>query len=123
MSLTAVVAMSAVMWIPYDINMVLARGLRGAVGYSENPAPMAGWAQRMKAAHYNSVENLVVFAALVLIAHAAGISTDITVLASQLYFWARLVHLLAYTFAIPWVRSLGFIGGWVCQIMLLSQLI
>jgi len=123
MSLTWVVALSAFMWIPYDVNTVLVRGLLGAVGYSADPAPLAGWAQRMKAAHYNSVENLVVFATLVLIAHAAGISTEITVLASSLYFWARLIHLLAYTFAIPWVRTFAFIGGWACQIMLLSQLL
>ena len=77
----------------------------------------------MKAAHYNAVENLVVFAALVLIANAANISNDMTVLACEIYFWARLVHVLAYTFAIPWVRTLAFAAGWVCQVLLLLQLI
>lgn len=123
MSLTWVVALSAVMWVPYILNTITARGLMNAVGYPENPAPLADWAVRMKAAHYNAVENLVVFAALVLTANAAGISNDMTVLACELYFWARLVHLLAYTFAIPWVRTLAFAGGWVCQILLLLQLI
>jgi len=123
MSLTWVVALSAVMWMPYILNTIAVRGLINAVGYPENPAPLADWAQRMKAAHYNSVENLVVFAALVLIANAAGISNEMTVLACEIYFWARLVHLLAYTFAIPWVRTLAFAAGWVCQILLLLQLI
>lgn len=123
MSLTWVVALSAVMWVPYILNTITVRGLINAVGYPENPAPLADWAVRMKAAHYNAVENLVVFAALVLTANAAGISNDMTVLACELYFWARLVHLLAYTFAIPWVRTLAFAGGWVCQILLLLQLI
>lgn len=123
MSLTWVVALSAVMWMPYVLNTIAVRGLMSAVGYPENPPPLAAWAQRMKAAHYNAVENLVVFAALVLIANAAGISNDMTVLACELYFWARLVHVLAYTFAIPWVRTLAFTAGWVCQILLLLQLI
>lgn len=123
MSLTWVVALSAVMWVPYILNTITVRGLINAVGYPENPAPLADWAVRMKAAHYNAVENLVVFAALVLTANAAGISNDMTVLACELYFWARLVHLLSYTFAIPWVRTLAFAGGWVCQILLLLQLI
>jgi uncharacterized MAPEG superfamily protein len=123
MSLTWVVALSAVIWMPYALNTIAVRGLIGAVGYPENPPPSAAWAQRMKAAHYNSVENLVVFAALVLIANAAGISNDTTVLVSSLYFWARLVHVLAYTFAIPWVRTLAFFGGWACQIVLLLQLL
>lgn len=123
MSLTWVVAISAVMWMPYILNTIAVRGLINAVGYPENPAPLADWALRMKAAHYNAVENLVVFASLVLIANAAGISNDMTVLACEIYFWARLVHLLAYTFAIPWVRTLAFAGGWVCQVLLLLQLI
>jgi len=123
MSLTWVVALTAVIWVPYILNTIAVRGLMGAVGYPENPAPLAGWAQRMKAAHYNAVENLVVFAALVLIANAAGISNDMTVLACEIYFWARLVHLLAYTFAIPFVRTLAFAVGWICQVMFLLQLI
>ena len=123
MSLTWVVALSVVMWVPYILNTIAVRGLMNAVGYPEDPAPLAGWASRMKAAHYNAVENLVVFAALVLIANAAGISNDMTVLACEIYFWARLVHLLAYTFAIPWVRTLAFAAGWVCQVLLLLQLI
>ena len=123
MSLTWVVALSAVMWVPYILNTIAVRGLMNAVGYPENPAPLAGWAQRMKAAHYNAVENLVVFASLVLIANAAGISNDTTVLACELYFWARLVHLLAYTFAVPFLRTLAFAGGWICQVLLLLELI
>jgi len=123
MSLTWVAALSAVMWLPYILNTVVVRGLVTAVGYPDNPAPLAEWAQRMKAAHYNSVENLVVFATLVLVANAAGISTDVTVLACEIYFWARLVHLLAYTFAIPWVRTLSFAIGWISMMALLIQVL
>ena len=123
MSLTWVVALSAVMWMPYILNTIAVRGLVSAVGYPNDPAPLADWAQRIKAAHYNAVENLVVFATLVLIANAASISNDTTVLACEIYFWARLVHLLAYTFAIPWVRTFAFAAGWICQVMLLLQLI
>lgn len=123
LSLTWVTALSAIMWVPYILNMIAVRGLINAVGYQDEPLPLANWAQRMKAAHYNSVENLVVFATLVLIANAAGISNDVTVLACEMYFWARLVHLLSYTFGIPWVRTLSFVGGWVCQIAILWQIL
>ncbi len=123
MSLTWVAALVAVTWMPYILNMIAVRGLLNAVGYVDDAAPLAPWAQRMKAAHYNSVENLVVFAALVLVANAAGISNAVTVLACEIYFWARLIHLLAYTFAIPWVRTLSFAAGWGCQIALLLQVL
>ena len=123
MSLTWVTALTALMWMPYVLNMIAVRGLMDAVGYPEDPKPLSGWAAKMKAAHSNAVENLVVFAALVLIADAANVSTATTVLACQLYFWARLVHLLSYTFAIPFVRTIAFAIGFFCQAALILQLI
>ena len=121
--LTWAVALNAVMWVPYILNTIMVRGLINAVGYPDNPEPLAPWAERMKKAHYNGVENLVIFAAAVLIANAAGISNDTTVMAAQVYFWARVVHLLAYTFAIPWVRTLSFTVGWASVVAILIQLI
>lgn len=123
MSLTWVAALHLVMWIPYVINTIAVRGLVDAVGYPDNPAPLAGWAQRMKSAHYNAVENLVVFAALVLVANVTGVSNETTVLACEIYFWARVVHLLVYTFGIPWARTLAYTVAWICQVALLLQLI
>ncbi|HZW59461.1 MAG TPA: MAPEG family protein [Woeseiaceae bacterium] len=123
MSLTWVTTLTALLWVPYILNMIAVRGLIDAVGYPDNPPPMAAWAQRMKAAHVNAVENLVVFAALVLIAHAAGVSNSTTILAGQLYFWARVVHVVAYTVAIPWVRTLAFVAGFAAQMILAIQLL
>lgn len=122
-SLTWVVALTAFMWMPYAMNAILVGGIMDAVGYPEEPISRSGWGIKMKAAHYNAVENLVVFAALVLIANAAGVSNEITVLACNVYFWARLVHFLSYSLAIPWVRTLAFAVGWGCQIALILQLI
>jgi len=123
MSLTWVLALTAVMWVPYIVNAIVVRGLVDAVGYPEDPKPLAPWAQRMKKAHYNAVENVVVFAAIVLVLHASGISTATTVLACNLYFWARLVHLVAYTFGVPWIRTLSFAAAWLCIVALLMQAI
>lgn len=122
-SLTWVAALSAIMWIPYILNAITVRGIADAVGYPENPKPLAPWAQRMKAAHYNSVENLVLFATLVLVAHAANVSNATTVLVCQVYFWARVVHLVAYTLGIPWVRTLSFAVGWISCVALIVELI
>ncbi len=122
-SLTWVTTLTAVMWMPYILNLIAVRGLVNAVGYPDDPAPLSPWAAKMKAAHSNAVENLVVFAALVLIANVANVSNATTVLACQIYFWARLVHLLSYTFAIPWIRTLSFVAGFACQVLLVLQLI
>jgi len=122
-SLIWVTALTAFLWIPYTLNTIAVRGLMDAVGYPADPKPLAGWAQKMKAAHANAVENLVVFAALVLIANAAGVSNETTVLACTVYLWSRVVHFLAYTFAIPWVRTLSFVAGFACQVAIILQLI
>jgi len=122
-SLIWVVALSAVMWIPYILNTIMVRGLVNAMGYPDDPKPVAPWAARMKAAHYNAVENLVVFATLVLVLNAVGISNEATVLACEIYFWARLVHYIVYAAGIPWLRTLSFAVSWVCSIALLVQAI
>jgi len=122
MSLTWVAALTSLIWVPYILNTIMVRGVVDAVGYPADPRPLAPWATRMKAAHYNAVENLVVFAALVLVLNAVGISNETTVMACKAYFWARVIHLGAYTFAIPWVRTLAFVAGWACQVLLILEL-
>ncbi len=123
MYLVLVTTLTAVIWIPYILDRIAVRGLMDAVGYPENPKPQSAWARRMMAAHANAVENLVVFGALVLAAHAVGVSNSATVLACAVYFWARVVHLLAYTFAVPWVRTLAFAVGFGSQVTLAWQLL
>ena len=123
MYLVCVTILTAVIWIPYVLDRMATWGLSDTVGYPENPKPQSPWARRMKSAHANAVENLVVFATLVLVANAVGISNGATVFAASLYFWSRLVHVLAYTFALPWIRTLAFSGGFVAQAILAWQLI
>ncbi len=123
MSLTWVTALTALIWMPYVVNIILVRGLVDAVGYPQDPQPMSPWAAKMKAAHANAVENLVVFATLVLIANAAGVSNETTVMACTVYFWARVLHLVSYTLAIPWIRTVAFVIGFGCQAALVLQLI
>ena len=122
-SLVCVTGLTAVLWVPYILNTIMVRGIMDGVGYPVDPKPLAPWAQRAKAAHYNAVENLVIFAALVLTANAAGISNETTVLACNVYVWARLFHYVVYMFAIPWLRTLSFAAGWACQVAIIWQLI
>jgi uncharacterized MAPEG superfamily protein len=119
--LVFVTTLTAVIWIPYILDRIAVWGLMDAVGYPENPKPQSPWARRLMAAHANAVENLVVFAALVLAAHAAGVSNSATLLACEVYFWARVAHVLACTFAVPWVRTLAFAVGFGSQVTLVWQ--
>ena len=123
MYLVWVTILTALLWIPYVLDRIAAGGLADAVGYPENPKLQSPWARRLKTAHANAIENLVVFATLVLAANAVGVSNSATVFAASLYFWSRLAHVLAYTFAVPWVRTLAFAGGFVAQAIFSWQLV
>ncbi len=118
-----VTTLTALMWIPYMLNTIMVRGLLETVGYPQDPTALSPWAVRMKAAHANAAENLVVFAALVLIAHEVGVSNAATAMACQVYLWARIVHLLSYTTEIPWVRTISFVVGFGSQITLAWQIL
>jgi len=121
--LTYATVLTGVLWMPYILNMIVVRGIPDTVGYPENPKPLAPWAARMKAAHYNAVENLVVFATLVLVANALGIGSQATQMSCMVYFWARVAHAVAHTFAIPWVRTLGFVVGFAAQACIAWQIL
>ena len=117
--LTATVILTGLLWIPYVLNRCQVRGLSGAMANpSRNDPPQSAWAQRLYFAHTNAVENLVIFASLVLILDAEGRSTTATVTACAVYFWARLAHVIVYALGIPVVRTLAFAVGFVAQVTL-----
>jgi len=117
--LVLTVAMTGLIWVPYILERTMVRGIMGAMANpSPNNKPQSAWAQRMMAAHSNAVENLVVFAPLVLAAQALSIATPATAFACVLYFWSRLAHLIVYTLGIPVLRTLAFVAGFVAQAIL-----
>jgi uncharacterized MAPEG superfamily protein len=89
-----------------------------ALGNRDDLAEPTPWAARVRRAHANAVENLVVFAALLLAAQAMGVKADVTAAAGEIYFWARLIHFLAYAAGIVLVRTLAFLGGWIATLWL-----
>jgi len=98
------------------------------MGTLANPSPtdkpQSPWAQRLMAAHVNAVENLVIFAPLVLATQDLNVNlaTPATTFACQLYFYSRLVHAVVYTLGLPVLRTLAFAGGFVAQVILVLAL-
>ncbi len=101
------------------INRYQVRGLSGVLANpSRSDKPHAGWASRLMFAHDNAVENLIIFAPLVLILAQIDYSTKWTVYACAVYFWARLAHLIVYTMGLPVFRTLAFTVGFLAQAVL-----
>ena len=119
MWLTLTVILTGVLWVPYILDRIKVRGLMGAMANpSRNDTPQSPWAQRLYFAHTNAVDNLVIFAPLVLILDNIGHSTQSTVIACAVYFWARLAHAIVYALGIPVARTLAFAVGFMAQVML-----
>lgn len=97
-------------------------------GLGNRDAAMKGeapWALRARRAHSNLVENLLVFAILVVIAQLAGKTNAWTALGARLFFWGRIAHLVTYVAGlVPW-RTAAFAvavaGEWMILIQILSH--
>ena len=117
--LCLVTVFTLLLWLPYVLARIATRGLMATMG---NPDPLLPpdppWAQRAKLAHQNAIENLAVFAPLVLIVAVMGISTPSTVLAVKLYLGARVVHYIVYAAGVPVLRTLAFFVGVAACLML-----
>ena len=98
-------------------------GLPALAGNREGLALPEGWAGRARRAHHNTLENLVLFAALVLVAHVAGKANAMTALGAHLFFWGRLAHAAIYLAGIPWARTAAFGVSFVGLILILLQLL
>ena len=74
--------------------------------------PSPAWAIRAQAAHKNAVENLVIFAPLVILCHIKGVGADMP---AFVYLLARLVHFAGQIIGpnLPAVRTLAFAVGWM----------
>jgi uncharacterized MAPEG superfamily protein len=98
-------------------------GLMTLIGNREGFPELKGWAGRAARAHRNMIENLVLFAALVLALAAAGKSNAATVLGAQIFFWGRVAYAGIYLAGIPWART----GAWTVSVIgllvLLAQLL
>ena len=117
--LTWTTILTGIMWIPYILDRIAARGLVGAMANpSPKDEPQSVWAQRLMNAHRNAVENLVVFATLVLTLRALNISTGTTVAACAVFFYARLAHAVVYWLGIPVLRTLAFSVGFFAEVVL-----
>ena len=117
--LTLTIILTGLMWVPYILDRVMVRGLMGAMANpSRKDKSQSEWAQRLYFAHTNAVENLIIFAPLVLILDAQGYSTQNTIIACAVYFWARLAHAVVYTMGVPILRTLAFTVGFLAQVAL-----
>jgi uncharacterized MAPEG superfamily protein len=116
--------MTSLFWIPYIVNRMREQGVLSALWdrYGRTDTTQ-DWARRMMQAHENAVENLVIFASLVILIQISGVNSKTTATACAVYFFARLVHYLVFTFAVPMARVITFLTGFGVQVVLALALL
>ena len=99
-------------------------GLQWIAGPRDEPMPhLTSVAGRLDRALSNFLETFPLFAAAVLIAHAAGRHDWMTIWGAQLYFWARVAYVPLYAFGITWVRTLAWTVATLGIILILLSLV
>lgn len=122
LALTA--GLAAVLWIPNVVGIVAQHGIISAEDFkSAVEKPLTGWRQRAKRVHLNMVENLAHFAALVIVAHLAGVANETTAIAAQVFFWARLAHAAVFYAGIPFLRTIAFSAGFIAEIFIFVEIV
>ncbi len=116
LELKLLVCSAALAFVQMLISVVGAQlqvGLPALMGNRESLPEIKGWAGRAIRAHRNMLESLVLFAALVLVGHAANKLNATTALGAQLFIWARLAYAVVYIAGLPWIRT----GLWFVSVI------
>ncbi len=115
--LTAI--LTGVLWIPVVIGYVSSgRRLTPDTYKVASTSQLPAWVDRANRAHVNAVENFAPFAAVVLTAHATGVSSTVTVSCAAIYFYARLAHAVIHIsgFGLFFTRTVIFTVAWIAFI-------
>ena len=111
------------MWVPYVLSAMVNDGPIASFKWQGDEKQRFIWAERAKRAHYNAIENLIPFAAIVIVAHLAEISNDATAAAATAYFWLRAIHYVFYAVGISYIRTAAFALSWLAQLCIVYQII
>ncbi|MCF6262453.1 MAG: MAPEG family protein [Xanthomonadales bacterium] len=117
--LVSTIIVSSLFWVPYILDRIFEHKLIPALrNPNRDSRPKSQWANRLMYAHENAVENMVLFAPLVILVLYLDLSTSATITAAMIYFYARVAHVLLYTFGVPYLRTLAYFVGWLAQLYL-----
>ena len=122
MLLLSCVALAVVQLLVAINGAMMQVGLPILAGNREPIPEITGWAGRAARAHRNMLESLPLFAALVLVAVAAGKTNDMTLLGAQLFFWGRVAYAAVYIAGVPWLRTGVWAVSLVGLVMIFLQL-
>jgi uncharacterized MAPEG superfamily protein len=116
------VALTVVQMLIAVTGATLQVGLPRLAGNRDAMPPLTGWVGRAERAHYNMLESLVLFAALVVISVLSNKTNSSTLMGAQLFVWARLAYAVIYLAGIAWLRTLVWLVSMIGLVLIFCQL-
>lgn len=95
------------------VPQILGNGIGWAAGNRETSPTPAAWIARCERCSANMMENLPIFAILVLVAQVSGTADSLTANGAIVFVAARLAHAGIYIAGIPYART----AAWVVSIV------
>ncbi|MEZ4323246.1 MAG: MAPEG family protein [Myxococcota bacterium] len=95
---------------------IVKNGMGWASGNRDETPPPTGWVARCQRCSANMMENLPIFAILVLVAHVSSTADSMTANGAILFIVARLAHAALYVGGVTYLRTAAWgasIVGWV----------
>ncbi len=128
-TLTLVIYMAAITWLALlTSSLIRAKGwtipgMAIAMGNRDNVPESTPLAARADRAARNTVEGFVLFAAIALVAHVAGVSSPRVALGAEIFFWSRVLYIPIYYAGIPYLRTIVWTVGIFGLAMMISALV
>jgi uncharacterized MAPEG superfamily protein len=121
LALTAM--LTASLWIPYIVAQVMTNGFLSPQNYIDpTPRPVPLWGKRADRVYLNAVETFAPFAALVILVQLTGKADATTAFWAACFFWLRVAHAIVFWAAIPYIRTVVFVLGYVSIVGLFVEL-
>ena len=106
------------LWIPYVTERFFRIGIKETCGYGDKNINIPQWASRAKLAHLNLIENLPLFAILIIVITFQDYNNQQTETGSMIFFYSRILHYFIYVFGVPYFRTLFFVASWIGLIII-----
>lgn len=98
---------------------ILANGLPAQAGNRDNQPPPKSFHGRASRTVANHIEGLAMFAPLAIICAMTSMSTPMSVLGAQIFFYSRVAHAALYLLGVPWLRAAAWGGSMAGTVMVL----
>ena len=130
-ALAVIAVFAASMWIPFIVGVnTSAPGSKADLRSKDftrpaDPSLQCPWVHRAYRAHLNLLEQAMPFAILILLIHATGVTSTVTIWAAWIFVALRGAHavgMITGTAGLP-ARPLIFTGGWLCCVALFVELL